>query len=170
MGRGNWVQWILQGVLEGRLRPPGYVIELLHVFVVHEAAADVPDTYSIINTEARTLRCSKNVFTIRAPLAMGAVGCLNGADFAVVLFQIVNVHMASQISKAGDKDEATVWGEKNSVSGSKVKVMLGYSASVEDSRLGRHVTIHDSKLLGVGRPGHVMDRALLVCSKMSIRS
>jgi hypothetical protein len=153
---------VLQGVSKRRLRAPGDVIQLRHVLVVHETTADVPDTYSIIDTKTWTLSRSKNMLSIRAPLAVGAVGSLNGANFGIVLFKIVYIHMASQISKAGHKNETTVRREKNSVARSKIEAMLSDSTCVKDGSLCGHVPICYTKLFRVRVPCDVVNRTLLV--------
>jgi hypothetical protein len=84
------------------------MVQLSHVLVVHETATCVPDTYSIIHTQARALSRGKNMLSIGTPFAMSAVGGQDGANFAVVLLKIIDVHMASQISKASYKNETTV--------------------------------------------------------------
>jgi hypothetical protein len=154
---------VLQRMDGRRRRTPGNMIELGHIFVVHQATTDVPDTYSIINTKTRALGRCKNMSPIRAPLAVCAIGGLNSADFGVIFFKIVDVHVASQISKARNKNEATVWGEKDSVARPEVKVVLGNGASIKDGGFGRHVPVDDAELLRIRRPGHIVDRAFLVC-------
>jgi hypothetical protein len=143
----NWVERILQRVLQRRLRTPGDMVELRHVFVIHETAAYVPDTYSIIDTEARALGCRKNMLPIWAPLAVGTVSRLDGDNFAIVLLKVVNVHMASQISKTSDKNKTAVGGEEDSIPGPKIKIVLGNSADVKDSSLCRHIAVHNAKFL-----------------------
>lgn len=76
--------------------------------MVHESSADVPDTYSIIDTKTWTCCCRKNMLSIGAPLDVRAIGGLDGADLCVVLVEIVDVHMTSQISKSSNKDESSM--------------------------------------------------------------
>jgi hypothetical protein len=41
--------------------------------------------------------------------------------------------------------------------------MLGYCTSIKDGGFGRHVAVNNTELFRVWRPGHVVDRSLLVC-------
>ena len=77
--------------------------------MVHKSSPDVPNTYSIIDTKTWTCCCRKNMLSIGAPLDVSAISCLNGADLCVVFVEVVDIHMTSQISKSGNKDESSMW-------------------------------------------------------------
>jgi hypothetical protein len=159
---------ILQRMLQSRLGTPGDMVKLGHVFIIHEPAAYVPDTYSIIDTKARALSGRQNMLAIRAPLAVSAVGGLDSADFAIVLLEIIDVHLASQISKTSDQNKATVGREKNSVPRRKIKIVLRNSTGVKDGGLCRHVAINHAEFLRIGRPSNIVDWAFLVCLKSAL--
>ncbi|KAG9938375.1 eukaryotic translation initiation factor 2A, partial [Aureobasidium melanogenum] len=62
------------------------------------------------------------------------------------------------------------WRENNGVARTKVEAVLGNSTLVEDGRLSRHVAIDDTEFLGVGRPGDVVNRTILVQGNARVKS
>lgn len=46
--------------------------------------------------------------------------------------------------------------------------MLGNTTKVENSCLGRHVAVNDTKLLGARRPADIMNRTFFVCANVSM--
>lgn len=132
------------------------------IFVVHQTTLNMPDTNTVVHTQTWAGCRSKNMLSVRAPLTDGSITRLDRAHLFVILLQIVDVHLACQISKASHQDKSPMWGEKDSVSWSKVEAVLCNGALVEDGRLGRHVAIHHAKFFRIWRPSHVMDGTFLV--------
>ena len=155
-------QHIIQGVLLRRLRAKSDVVQLVDVLVVHERTSDVVDADAVVDAETRARGGGKNVPAIRAPLAVGAVGGLDGADLVVVPLQIVDVDIASQVTKAGDEHKTAVGREVDGIPGAQIEAVLGNGTGVEDGGLGRHVAVDDTELFRVGRPRNVVDGTLLV--------
>lgn len=106
--RGGRGEHIIQGVLLRRLRAPGDVVQLVDVLVVHERSSDVVDANAVVDTKTRAGGRGKDVLAIRTPLAVGAVGGLDGADLGVVPLQIVDVHISSQVTETSNIYKATV--------------------------------------------------------------
>jgi len=130
----------------------------------------MPDTDTVFDTETRTGGGSQDVLAVRTPLTKCRVTSLDCGDLEKALFEVVNVHFTSQVSKASDNDESTMRGEKNSVSWTKIEVVDCLGALVENGRLCRHVSIDDAKLAGVRGPVDIVDRTLFVYEVVSTNS
>lgn len=165
-GRSVWGrdggERVTTGNLVRGLRAPNNVVQLDHIFVVHDAAADVPQLNAVVHAQSRRGSRSHEIAAIRAPLAHAGVSALNGGDLAEVLLQIVDVDLASKVAETGDQNESTSRGEGDGVSGSKGERVRRDGPVVEDGGLGWHVAINDTKLFRVWRPRDVVDRALLI--------
>lgn len=144
------------------LGSPVDLVELYHVLVVHDGAGDVPQLDAVVDTQTRGGRGRHDIAAVRTPLTDTWVSTLNGGDLAEVLLQIVDVDLASQVTKTGNQNESTSRREGDGVSGRKGERMLRNSSVVENGGLGWHVTIHNTKLFRVWRPRNVVDRTLLV--------
>lgn len=128
----------------------------------------MPQLDAIVNTESRRGRTSHDISAIRAPFAYTGIAAFNGAHLAEVLFEIVNINLASKVTKAGNKNEAAGGREDDCVARAKRERMRSNSTIVENGGLGRHVPVHDTKLARIGRPCNIMDRAFLVQGHASI--
>ena len=160
----------LKRVLRRRLRTPSDMVQLVHLLVVHDAAKNVVDLEAVVDAKTRAGGGGKNVLAVGAPLANTGVARLDRSNLLVVLLQIVDVHLASQVSKASNDDESTVRGENDSVAGSKVEAVLSDSTLVEDGGLRRHVTVNHTELFAIRRPSNIVDGTLLVELNSGIES
>lgn len=165
-GRSVWGrdggERVTTGNLVCGLRAPNNVVQLDHIFVIHDTAADVPQLNAVVHAQSRRGSRSHEIAAIRAPLADAGVSALNGGDLAEVLLQIVDVDLTSKVAETGDQNESTSRGEGDGVSGSKGERVRRDGPVVEDGGLGRHVAVNDTKLFRVWRPRDVVDRALLI--------
>ena len=152
-----------------RSRTPHDVVQLNHVLVVHEGAADVPELDAVVDTQPRGRGGSHDILAVGAPSADAWVAALDGADLAVALVKVVYVDLTSQVAKAGNQGEATSGREDDGVARGDREGVVGNAAVVEDGGFGRHVAIHDAELGRVGRPGDIVDRALLVQSDARVK-
>lgn len=158
----NRVKDIASWELVDGLWTPGDVVELDHVLVIHDSTSHVPDADSVVY--AKTWRCGrrKNVAGVWGPLADRWVSAFDGADLLVILLQIIDIHLSSQVSKAGNEDESSIWREKNGVAWAEWEGVGCHSALVKDRSLGWHESVDNSELLGIWRPCDVVDWTLLV--------
>ena len=154
-------------VLGARLRSPENIVQLVHIFIVHQSTADVPEANAVVNAQSRTGRSRQDETLIRRPFAHTGVRGFHRSNFGVVLLHVENVHLTGQVTKSSHQHKSPIRRKQNSVARSQGEGVLSHSTEVEDGGLGRHITVHDTKFLGVGRPGNVMDWSLLVCFKKS---
>jgi hypothetical protein len=152
----------LKRVLRRRLRTPSDMVQFVHLLVVHDSAKDVVDLEAVVDAKTRAGGGGKNVLAVGAPLANTGVARFDRSYLLVVLLQIVDIHLASQVSKASNNDESTVRGENDGVARSKVEAVLSDSTLVEDGGLRRHVAVNHTELFAVRRPSNIVDGALLV--------
>ena len=149
---------------------PENVVQLDHIFVVHESSGDVPQLDAIVDAQSRGGRGRHDVTAVGAPFAHARVAALNGANLSVVLFEVVHVDLAGKIAEAGNEDEATGGREGNGVARAEGERVHGNTAVVENGRLRWHITIDNTKLSGRRRPRDVVDRTLLVQRHASVQS
>ena len=103
-------------MLSRALRPPGYLVQLVHVLIVHQGAGDVPDADSIIDSQTRTGGRGQDVSPVGRPFAYTRVGGFDGGDLVVVLLHVVDVHLAGQVAESGHQDESALRTEEDGVS------------------------------------------------------
>ncbi|KAG9912408.1 eukaryotic translation initiation factor 2A, partial [Aureobasidium melanogenum] len=103
--------------------------------------------------------------TRRRGLVVAVRMCWPSGDHSQIL-----ALLASMVETFCDNNEATVRRENNGVARTKVEAVLGNSTLVEDGRLSRHVAIDDTEFLGVGRPGDVVNRTILVQGNARVKS
>ncbi|KAF1737110.1 hypothetical protein CRV24_002725 [Beauveria bassiana] len=169
-GVGGWhsrerVAWC--GSL-GCLRPPDNIVQFNHIFIVHESASDMPQLDTIFDTESWRRCSSHDVSAVGAPLANTGVAALNGAHLSVVLFEIVDVNLTSKVSKASHQNETARGRKGDCVARAQRKRVGCDSPIIENSGLGRHESVDDTKLARVGRPRDIMDGTFLIQRDASI--
>lgn len=99
---------------------------------------------------------------VRAPFADAGIARLNRCNLCVVIAQIIDVTLTGQIPETSNKDQATMWREDYGVAGAEAEAMDWLCLRIEDSGLGWHVAIDNTKLSRAGRPRNVMYRAIFV--------
>ena len=144
------------------LRTPEDVVQLVHVFVVHQVAADVPQPDAVVDAQTRAGRGRQDVVAVWGPVADAGVGGFDGRDLGVVLVDVEDVHLACEVAESRDEHEAAMRREQEGVARAEREVVLGHSAEVENGRFGRHVAVHDAEFFGVGRPRYVVDWTFFV--------
>lgn len=122
----------------------------------------MPDPDSIVDAETRRCGGGQNVARIRRPLAHRWVTTLDGADLLIILLQVIDIHLSSQVSEAGNEDESSVWREENGVTWAERERVSSHRALVKDCGLGWHEPVDNPELLGIWRPGDIVDWTLLV--------
>ena len=153
-----------------RLRPPCYMVEFLHVLHIHDAATtNMPYLDPIIHSQSRTRSRRENVLAVGTPFAHACVTRLDGTKLLKVFFEVVNIHLSRKVPKSSYQNETSMWGEHDGISRTQGKSMHCLCSVIEDDRLGRHVTIDYAELLGLGRPGNVVDGSILVCAQVSMK-
>ena len=165
---GNGVQGVNIRKAASRDRAPDNVVQLDHVLVVHDTATNVPKLDAVIDTKTGRSGGSQDVAAVGRPGADTRVTTFNGSDLAIILLEVVNVDLTSQVTETGNQGETSSRREDDGVTGAKREGVGGNSAVVEDGGLGGHVAVNHAELLGVGRPRHVVDGALLVKSDTSV--
>lgn len=165
---GHGVQRVNVGKVGSRNRAPDDVVQLNHVLVVHDTATNVPELDAVIDT--KTGRCGgrQDETAVGRPGADTRVTAFDGSDLAIILLEVVNIDLASQVTETGNQGEPASRREDDGVTGAKREGVGGDGAVVEDGGLRGHVAVYDTELLGVGGPRHVVDRALLVKSDASV--
>lgn len=153
-----------------RLRSPGNVIQLYHVFIVHKTTTNMPQSNSIFNTKTWTSSGSQDEFAVWAPLTDTWIATFDGADLLVILFEIIDIHLPSKVSKTSNQNKTTGWGKQDCISGPEIERMGSNSSLVENGCLGWHVSVDHSKLFRIGGPRYIMNWAFLVQSDSRIKS
>lgn len=146
------------------------MVELYHIFIVHDTTSNMPQLNSVVDTQPWASGSSQDVFAVRTPFAQTGVSTLNGTYLIVVFLEIINVHLSCQISEPRNQYKTAGWGEEDRISRAQWEVVCRNRPLIKDRCLCRHVSVHHSKLFGVGGPRHVMNWTLLVKSYPRIKS
>lgn len=105
----------------------------------------MPDSDTVVDSEARRSRRRKDVFAIWGPFADASVTGLEFANLSKVLLEVIDGGITVQVSIASNENIAAVRGELDLVPGHERKRVNNLSPGVEDGCFGRHVAIHHSK-------------------------
>lgn len=116
---GHRIQRIPSGYIFRSRGAPNDIVQLDHIFVIHDGTTNMPELHTIVDTEPRGCCGRHDVATVWAPLANTGVATFNSADLAVVLFKVIHVDLTSQVAKAGNKDKASAGGKGDGVSRAK---------------------------------------------------
>lgn len=141
---------IAKGLFHLSLWTPAHLVQLVHVFVVLKSTGEMPDTDAVVDSQSRTSSGRKDMLSIRRPLAHSRVRPFDGGDLLMTFFQIIDIHLTSQVTKTGDDNESTVRRKHNGVSRCQWVAVCGNTAEVENGRLGWHESIDNSEFLRVG--------------------
>lgn len=129
---------------------PADMVELINLLVVHQMTSGVPDAHTVVDTETWRGCGSENVLAIWRPFTKTGVACFDHADFGIVLFEIVDVHLACKVAKASQKQVSAVRREEHGVSWAQRKSVYCLSFCIEDDRLRRHVSVDNGKAVRFG--------------------
>lgn len=131
-----------------------------HLLLVQDSPAVVPDPVTITDAEAWGAGRRDNVLTVRAPGEVGGVGRL-GLRHLFVLLHIPDLHLATQVPKAGENQQVALGAIEARVPGPCAEVEYWAALEVKNGGLRWHEAIHHAELRGAGAPRHVVDGPVL---------
>ena len=149
-------------MLRDGLWPPCHLVQLIHVLVVGDTSGYMPDSDAVLNTQTWAGGRSQNMLTIRTPFAHTRVTSPDCGDLGEILFDVVDIHLSSQVTKASYDDETPVRREDDGVTGTEVEAVDSTGTLVENGRLGWHISIDNTEFLRVWRPGDIVDWTFFV--------
>jgi hypothetical protein len=90
------------------------------------------------------------VTAIGRPFTDRGVARFDGAHFGKVLAEIINVHLAGQISEASDDNETAMRRKEDCVARGEGEVVRSLRLCIEDGGFSWHVPINNAELFRVG--------------------
>ncbi|KAI6751372.1 hypothetical protein HG531_006068 [Fusarium graminearum] len=95
---------------ERRGRGVGYnIVQLNHIFVVHNTTVNVPQLDTVVHTESRRSCSSHDVAAVGTPLADTGVSALDSGDLSEILLEVVNIDLTSEIAESCNQNKTASW-------------------------------------------------------------
>jgi hypothetical protein len=110
---------------------PASLVEFVRELQMEERPGAVPDLDSVIDSQTRGERCSKQKAPIRRPFAVRSVRCIDSSyprDGAPV----VNVNFAGKVTKASEEQQTPLRVEQHSIRERRAKVMERAHTLIEE--------------------------------------